>query len=156
MAGLDDGEDRAEDLLLSEAGRGAYVCHDRRSDVVPILGVLNWTAPIQNAPLCLCDLKVTEDLVVRLWADNRTGVDVLRRISGLDLVDAGLQAVAEDVVYDGVEDCARTCRDLLSVETEGAGDHSLDGEIKIGVGVDDDRVLASHLEDGAFDEGLAG
>ena len=37
-----------------------------------------------------------------------------------------------------------------------AGADAFDGGVDVGVGIDDDRVLAAHLEDGALDPDLAG
>ena len=50
----------------------------------------------------------------------------------------------------------RAGRALLPVEAEGAGDDAIESGVDIGVGFNDDRVLAAHLEDGALDEDLAG
>ncbi len=44
----------------------------------------------------------------------------------------------------------------MSVEAECAGHDTVECGVQIGVGLDDDRVLAAHLEDGALDEDLTG
>ncbi len=49
----------------------------------------------------------------------------------------------------------RASRALLSVEAERARRNPFDGSIQVAVAVDDDRVLAAHLEDRPLDEDLA-
>ena len=44
----------------------------------------------------------------------------------------------------------------MPAEAEGRSDHSIDSSVEIGIGADEDRVLATHLEDGALDPDLTG
>jgi hypothetical protein len=53
-------------------------------------------------------------------------------------------------------DGAGAGRALLPAEAEGRGDHSIDGGVEIGVGADEDGVLAAHLENRPLDPDLAG
>ena len=73
-----------------------------------------------------------------------------------DLLDAGFQLFEELVVDALVDDGARAGRALLALEAEGGLGDAFDGGVDVGIGVDDDRVFAAHLEDGALDPDLAG
>ena len=44
----------------------------------------------------------------------------------------------------------------MPAETEGRGGHSLDGRVEIGVGADQNRVLAAHLQNRPLDPDLTG
>ena len=74
----------------------------------------------------------------------------------VNLFDARLQLVKELVVDALVHDGARTRRALLALETERRLRDAFDGGVEIGIGVDDDGILAAHFEDGALDPDLAG
>ena len=52
-------------------------------------------------------------------------------------------------------DHARAGGALLSAETEGGSDRALDRGVEIGIGADEDGVLAAHFENGALDPDLA-
>src|SRR5260370_801229 len=137
-----------------------FGCVSRRRDegsrnVVPALRCFNGVTAVQHLALALADLDVAKHLAVRLLADDRPGVEVLRRVAGRDLCHSRLQAVAEDVVNALVDDDSRTRRTLLSVEAEGACGNPFDGSVQVAVAVDDDGVLAAHFEDGPLDEHLA-
>ena len=51
---------------------------------------------------------------------------------------------------------SRTGRALLATEAESRAGHALHRRVKIGVSIDDDRVLAADLQDGALDPDIAG
>ena len=51
---------------------------------------------------------------------------------------------------------AREQAALLAVEAEGGGGDAVDSCVEVGIGIDDDGVLAAELEDGALEEVLAG
>ena len=112
--------------------------------------------PASRRPSLLADVDVVEDAVVGGLVDDRAGIEVCRGVALLELRDALAEAVAEDVVDGGVDDGAGAGGALLAVEAEGAGGDAFDGGVEVAVGVDDDGVLAAHLEDGALDEVLAG
>ena len=44
----------------------------------------------------------------------------------------------------------------MSLESERGGGNAVSYGLKIGVGIDDDRIFAAHFEDGALDPDLAG
>ena len=63
--------------------------------------------------------------------------------------------VDETPVEAPVDDRARAGRALLALEPERGGDDLRDREVEVRVLVDDDEVLAAHLEDDALDPALA-
>ena len=81
---------------------------------------------------------------------------ILRGIADRDFFHTLLQALQELVVDTLVDNGARAGRALLAAEAKGSAGHAFNRRIQIGVGIDDDGVLAAHLEDGALDPELAG
>ena len=65
-------------------------------------------------------------------------------------------ALDKEVVDRRFDDGPRAGRALLAAEAEGRRDYALDGGVEIGIGADQDGVLAAHLKDGALDPDLAG
>ena len=72
----------------------------------------------------------------------------------MNFFDAGFELLEKLVVYAFIDDGARAGRTFLPLKTESR--LRLDGGINVGVGVDDDRVLAAHFKNGTFDPDLAG
>ena len=70
--------------------------------------------------------------------------------------DALFEAIEEGVVDGFGDDGAGAGGALLAVEAEGGGGDAIDGGVEVGVGVDDDGVLAADFEDGALEQVLAG
>ena len=99
--GFDDGEDRPEDLFERDACGGRNIGDYGWRDVVAALRRFDCVAAVEHGALFFADVEVVEHLAVGLLADDRAGVDVLRGVSGLELGDALLQPVAEDVVDVG-------------------------------------------------------
>src|SRR5208337_1083771 len=54
------------------------------------------------------------------------------------------------------DDGPRTGRALLPAETEGRGHYALDGRVQIGIGANQDGVLAAHLQNRALEPDLIG
>ena len=102
--------------------------------------------------LLLALLDVALDLGLRLRGDHRTDAraGVLRRPH--DQAARGLREPPDELIVGRLEhDDARGGRALLPGVVERRHDDLGDGDIQIGVGVDDDRVLASHLGDDLLD-----
>ena len=88
--------------------------------------------------------------------DDRGHARIAYRIADRNALDAPFQLLQELVVDPLVNNRARARRTLLALEAESRLRYAFDGGVDVGVGIDDDRVLAAHLEHGALDPELAG
>ena len=61
----------------------------------------------------------------------------------------------ESFINRGIDNCPRTGRAFLAIETEGGGDDCPRQQRRNHYPRDDDGVLASHFEDGALYENLS-
>ena len=97
-------------------------------------------------------VHVGGDLLAVLGGDERAGLRLLiGRAADLDLIGALYQGVDEFIVQGLFHDDAGSCgADLAGVE-EGAIEGVVHGDVEVGIGEDDVRVLATELERGALD-----
>src|SRR5207248_10902856 len=141
-----------EHLLAREEAFVAHVFEDRRRDQVAVV-VDAYPAREHGAALLPAALDRSNDVVELALVDDRTDLDVrVEWVADLPAFDAGEQLLLERVV-DGVlhVDAARG-RALLSGRPEGAGKRRLDRAVELGVGEDDQRVVAAELELDALPE----
>ncbi len=153
--GFDDGEKRAEDFFLRDAGGGGDVSDDSGGDEVAVGGGVDGVAAGEDAAFGAANGDVVEETLVGGGVDDGSGVGVVFGEAGDDAGDALGEAVAEGVIDGLFDDDAGTGGALLAVEAEGRGGDAFDGEIEVAVSVDDDGVLAAELKDGALEEALA-
>ena len=97
-------------------------------------------------------VHVGGDLLAVLGGDERAGLClVIGRAADLDLIGALHQGVDELIVQGLFHDDAGACgADLAGVE-EGAIEGVVHGNVEVGIGEDDVRVLAAELERSALD-----
>jgi hypothetical protein len=81
---------------------------------------------------------------------------VFRGIADGDFFHASFELFEELIVDAFVDDGAGAGRALLTLETECRLRNAFDGGVDVGIGVDDDGVLAAHFKDGALDPELPG
>ena len=122
----------------------------------PLVGVSTAVPPVIRRPSTLAEGDVVEDALFGDLVDDRAGLEVVGRGAVGEGFDALFEAVEEGVVDGLGDDDAGAGGALLAVEAEGGGGDAVDGGVEVGIGVDDDGVLATELEDGALDEVLAG
>ena len=91
-------------------------------------------------------LQPREEPVHEPFADHRAVEDVLRRIADRRLADRLVVAGHEVVVDVGVHDRDAERRAPLAGGAEPAEERTLDGEVEVGVGHHDERVLPTQLE----------
>ncbi len=101
-------------------------------------------------------LDVFEDGLHRAFVDHRAHVAVFRRVADGDFFHSGFELFEELVVHALVDDGSGAGGALLALEAECGLRDAFDGGVDIGVGVDDDGVLAAHFKDGALDPELTG
>src|SRR5579864_6458525 len=155
-ASLDDREYRAEDFFLLKLGFRRNVGDDSRLDEVAFAGFRIALAAGDQASIFLALLDVAEDRLHRAFVDHRAHRGILSDIADLNLLDAGFELLEEFVVDALVDDGARAGRALLALESESGLGNAFDSGIDVGVGIDDDRVFATHFENSALDPKLAG
>ena len=97
-----------------------------------------------------------ENCIHRAFVDHRRHVGIFSRITELDFFHAGFQLFQERVVDALIHNSARTCRALLPLKAERGLCDTFHRRINIGIGINDDSVLAAHFENGALDPHLAG
>src|SRR5260370_24602432 len=125
-------------------------------DEVPLPGFFCRTTAIDYSSFFLADFDVIQNTFHGLVVDDRAHGFVFHGIAHGDLIDALLEALQEHVVNLLVDDDAGAGRALLSLKTKRRLGYAFDCSIKIRVGVDDDGVLAAHLQDRALDPFLTG
>src|SRR5579871_1432118 len=126
------------------------------SEEIAFAGFAGALAAGNEASILFALLNVSQDGFYRAFVDDSAHVGVLGGIAYMDSFDACLQLLEEFVVDALVNNRARTGRALLSLESESGSGNAFHGGIDVRVGVDDDGVLAAHLEDGALDPDLPG
>ncbi len=148
-----DRDDRAEDLLLEDAGVGGDVGEHGRGDEVAGVEALGPAAAGDEAALGLADLDVAHHLVVVLGVHERA--DLGRRVVRVaDDHARGLRGVALDelVVDVALHEDAAAGGAALAVEREDAEDRRVDRGLEVGVGEDDRGRLAAELHRQALEE----
>src|SRR5271157_381572 len=109
-----------------------------------------------QAALLLASLNAGQHGVEGGFVDDRAEVVVGGRIAHGKPRHALAESLGKYLINRGFDDGAGTGGTLLPAESEGRGDHALDGRVKIGVGADEDGVFSAHFEDGPLDPNLAG
>src|SRR5277367_4894333 len=153
---LDYGQYRAKDFFLLKLRLGFDVGNDRGLDEIAFASILGQTTAGDQAPVFLAVLDIFEDRLHGAFVDHRAHVRILGWIADCDLLHARLKLLQKLIVDALVNNGARAGRTLLALEAERGLGNTLDGSIKITVGVDDDRVFPTHFEDGALDPELSG
>src|SRR6266487_6232657 len=149
-------QDRAEDLLLGQAGVGADLVEQggAQEHAAGVGRVLHRAAAsCDPGAFGAADLQVLEHLLVLAAVDDRAGVGGLGGgRAGLQGVDAAGELLDELAVDRCVDQQARGGAAGLPLPGEvHTAQGALDGEVQVGVGQHHDRVLAAQLQGDGLD-----
>src|SRR5215510_16612638 len=154
--GLNDCENRPEDLFLSDAGHRIDVGDDRRRDEPTFAGHTVPPASGDDAAFLLADFDVLADLFVSAFTRNRAG-EIIHVFDRADSEFAyALGDFGDHLIVDRRDDHgARAGRTFLARIPKGRSDNAGGCFVEVRRFVDDDGVLAAHFGDYAFDPDLA-
>src|SRR5580658_3172887 len=156
VARLDHHQHRAENLFLLERRLRRNVGNHGRLNEIAFARLSVTRAACDQASIFFADLDVAQDVIHRTFVDDGSHVRVRNRIAYCNTLDAGFQFFEELVIDALIDDGARAGRALLALEAESGRGHAFDGEVDVGVGIDDDGIFAAHFEHRALDPELAG
>ena len=155
VSNLDERQHRPKDLLLGHAGIGRNLRKDCGLKEIAAFDL--WRLAAGNQPaFFFAGFNIAQHGIQCGFVDHRAEVVVLSRVAHRQLGHARKQLFYERVVDRGFDDGAGAGRALLPAEAEGRGCHALDGRVQIGVGADQDGVLAAHLQNRPLQPDLIG
>src|SRR5439155_1624790 len=144
-----DRQDRAEDLLLADAIHWPDAGEDRRLEEEAVLEPRCGRPPAarDQLALALTDPYVVLDLCPARVVDERS--DVGRRLQSIaqsELAGSALESLEERLDHGSLDDHPAAGRATLTRRPEGRPDDPIGRQVEVGVGKDDDPVLAAELE----------
>src|SRR5271156_845338 len=158
VARLDHGQHGSENFFLLQFRLRQDISNHSRLNEVAVGDARTSRARSagDQASIFLADFYVAENVVHRTFVDYGCHVWVGGGIADRNALDPRFQFLQEHIVNALVDYGARSSRALLSLEAESRSGYAFYGGVDIGVGVNDDGVLAPHFEHGALDPDLAG
>ena len=156
IVGLDEGQHRAEDLLLRQPRVGRNIGEDRR------LHEVARRRPAPRRPAPAGPPRWPSARYWRILSIERSSITAPSAVSGLAGIAHAQRARALDhlrqqrIVHRGDRHHARAGRAFLALEAKGRGGDALRSRIQVGRLIDDGGVLATHLQHRALDPLLAG
>ena len=154
IAGLGDGQDGSENLLLENPGFAINVGDYGWPYEIAVAA--GFVSAGDQAPFGLAGLDIGADGLFGFGRDD--GAHVVGRVVGGALSNGfgfGLDEVQKPVVNSFMDDGAGAGGTLLPLKSEGRLDDPGGGGLNVAFVVDEDRILAAHFGDNAFDPDAA-
>ncbi len=155
IAHFDHAQDRAENFLARDPGGRFYIGENSRRDKVTV--VRHILRLIGQRRLFFADFDHLEDPFVGSLVDHRTDRDT--RFLGIPDPQTrrrGEKTLHHPIVVFLKHDEPGERGTFLALVTKGGINRVDDRLVEVGVGIDDDGVLAAHLADDALQFALAG